>query len=69
MGDNVNRLFCYFKTEVKFPFPAIIHGTFELDDTRNHLVKSEINRFLLKELANLMIDTAKKLTQTDGKVS
>ena len=69
MDDNVNRLFSYFKTEVKFPFPAIVHGTFELDDSRNHLVNTPINKFLLKELANLMIDTAKKLTQTDGKVS
>ena len=69
MDANVNRLFCYFKTEVKFPFPAVIHGTFELDDTRNHLVKSEINSFLLKELANLMVDTAKKLAQTEKNVS
>jgi len=69
MDDNVNRLFSYFKTEVKFPFPAIVHGTFELDDSRNHLVNTPINKFLLKELANLMIDTAKKLTQTGRKVS
>lgn len=63
VDDDVNRLFSYFKTEVKFPFPAIVHGTFELDDSRNHLVKSVINEFLLKELASLMIETAKKLTQ------
>ncbi len=67
--DNVNRLFSYFKTEVKFPFPAIVHGTFELDDTRNHLVKSPTNTFLLKELASFMIDTAKKLTQAGENVS
>lgn len=69
LDDNVNRLFSYFRTEVKFPFPAIVHGTFELDDTRNHLVKSPTNTFLLKELASLMIDTAKKITRAEEKVS
>lgn len=69
VDDDVNRLFSYFKTEVKFPFPAIVHGTFELDDSRNHLVKSPINEFLLKELSSLMIETAKKLTQGRGNAS
>ena len=31
LDDDINRLFSYFKTEVKFPFPAIIYGTFDLD--------------------------------------
>ncbi len=69
LDDNVNRLFSYFRTEVKFPFPAIVHGTFELDDTRNHLVKSQTNTFLLKELASLMIDTAKKITRSEEEVN
>lgn len=69
MDDSVNRLFTYFKTEVKFPFPAIVHGTFELNDSRYHLVKSPTNTFLLRELANLMIDSAKKLTQRERGVS
>jgi hypothetical protein len=67
--DQINRLFSYFKTEIRFPFPAIIHGTFELDDSRNHLVKSSVNEFLLNELANLMISTAKTLTEMDKVVS
>jgi len=69
MDDDVNRLFSYFKTDVKFPFPAIVHGTFELHDSRNNLVKTPTNKFLLKELGYLMIDTARKLTQADGDVS
>jgi hypothetical protein len=47
LDDNINRLFSYFKTEVKFPFPAIIHGTFDLDGNRNHLNLNPINEFLL----------------------
>jgi len=63
IDDDINRLFSFFRTEVKFPFPAIIHGTFDLDGTRNHLNKNEVNEFLLEKLAELMIDTAKQLTQ------
>ncbi|MBW1794766.1 MAG: DUF3883 domain-containing protein [Deltaproteobacteria bacterium] len=69
LDDDINRIFCFFKTEVKFPFPAIIHGTFDLDGNRNHLNKNEVNKFLLEELAELMIDTAKQLTQTTKQVN
>jgi hypothetical protein len=67
--DNLNRLFSFFRTEVKFPFPAIIHGTFDLDGSRNHLNYNDINAFLLEKLAELMIDTAKKLTQVTDNVN
>jgi hypothetical protein len=69
MDDSVNRLFSYFKTEVKFPFPAIVHGTFELDESRKHLVKSAANTFLLKKLASLMVESARKLTRANEEVS
>lgn len=69
LDDNINRLFCFFRTEVKFPFPAIIHGTFDLDGNRTHLNESDVNKFLLKELAELMIETAKQLTQRTDNVS
>jgi hypothetical protein len=69
MDDTINRLFCYFQTEVKFPFPAIIHGTFDLDGNRTHLNDNAVNKFLLERLAELMTDTAKKLTQADQKIS
>jgi len=69
IDDDINRLFSFFRTEVKFPFPAIIHGTFDLDGTRNHLNKNEVNEFLLEKLAELMIDTAKQLTQVTNEVN
>lgn len=69
LDDDINSLFCFFRTEVKFPFPAIIHGTFDLDGNRNHLNKNDVNEFLLAQLAHLMIDTAKKLSQTRRKVN
>jgi hypothetical protein len=69
IDDNINRLFSFFRTEVKFPFPAIIHGTFDLDANRNHLNLNDVNKFLLEKLAELMIDTAKKLTQVTDDVN
>ncbi len=69
IDDDINRLFSFFRTEVKFPFPAIIHGTFDLDGNRNHLNLNDVNEFLLEKLAELMIDTAKKLTQVTDEVN
>jgi hypothetical protein len=69
IDDTIDRLFSYFQTEVKFPFPAIIHGAFDLDGNRTHLNENAVNEFLLERLAELMTDTAKKLTQADKRIS
>ena len=59
LDDEIGRLYSYFKTNVKFPFPALIHGTFDLTSDRNHFTpKSEHNTFLVDELIQLLIDTA-----------
>ncbi len=59
LDDEIGRLYSYFKTNVKFPFPALIHGTFDLTSDRNHFTpKSEHNAFLVDELIQLLIDTA-----------
>lgn len=60
LDDNKNILYSYFKTDVKFPFPAIIHGTFNLTGNRNQLVKdNEENKKLLQFLAELLIGNCK----------
>ncbi|GAF93570.1 unnamed protein product, partial [marine sediment metagenome] len=43
-----------------FPFPVVAHATFELVSNRQHLIESEINRFLCGELASVMADAAEK---------
>jgi uncharacterized protein DUF3883 len=60
LDDNKHLLYSYFKTNVRLSFPALIHGTFELNDNRNYLIKDteEHNKFLLEELTQLLIDTA-----------
>lgn len=63
LDDEISRLYSYFKTNVKFPFPALIHGTFDLTSDRNHFTpKSEHNTFLVDELIQLLIDTALEIS-------
>ena len=39
-------LYSYFKTDVKLGFPALIHGTFELNSDRNSLQKNSRNAIM-----------------------
>lgn len=54
-------LYTFFPTKVNIDFPMVIHGTFDLDSSRNQLVQSDRNRFLLTELVDLIMDTARSL--------
>lgn len=54
-----NVLHSYFRTDVVFSFPGILHGTFELSSNRNELIKGKgYNAFLFKEAANLISEVA-----------
>ncbi|SFH09791.1 protein of unknown function [Algoriphagus hitonicola] len=64
LTDNVNVLFNYLPTKVNVDFPMVIHGTFELDDSRNQLIESDKNEFVLDKLIDLIIATAKKIKET-----
>ncbi len=67
--DNRNNvLYSYFKTDVEMPFPALIHGTFELSSDRNNLIKgSSVNKILIEKLTDFMIDTAVNISLSSGK--
>ncbi|KAA5535613.1 sacsin N-terminal ATP-binding-like domain-containing protein [Paenimyroides baculatum] len=52
-------LFSFFPTNIKFDQEYILHATFELDSTRNQIVKSEKNKFLLKKIVEFTIQVAK----------
>ena len=61
-------IYSYFPTEVRFPFPVLLHANFELNADRNHLIKgSDANKEILEKAACLLIDTAKKINS--GKIS
>ncbi|KXA94153.1 hypothetical protein AKJ65_05235 [candidate division MSBL1 archaeon SCGC-AAA259E19] len=55
------NLFVFFPTEVAFPFPLLAHATFKVTENRNHLMKSDVNRFVAKKLAALMAESAEEL--------
>jgi hypothetical protein len=63
---DVNRLFVFFPTEVRFPFPVILHATFEVGDNRQHLIDSDVNRFIAKEVADLMAEAAEKIKEANN---
>ncbi|WP_394665281.1 sacsin N-terminal ATP-binding-like domain-containing protein [uncultured Chryseobacterium sp.] len=63
LSDDYNKLFNFFPTQLTISLPCIIHGTFELNSSRNHLNESKRNEFILKELVLLMKDCALYLTK------
>lgn len=70
LDDNRNVLYSYFQTDVEFPFPALIHGTFNLNADRNHLLKdNEENNHILEQLINLLIETAEEITNQSSIIS
>lgn len=63
IADNFSKsnpcLFSFFPTNIKFDQEYISHATFELDSTRNQIVKSVKNEFLLKKIVEFTIQVAK----------
>lgn len=57
-GKGKNFLYVYFPTQVRFPFPVVAHATFELASNRQHIIESDVNRFLCSELAAVMGEAA-----------
>ncbi len=57
LNDAENILYSYFKTQIHFPFPALLHGTFELTQDRNQLVNDTEghNQYLTGKLADLLV--------------
>lgn len=56
LKDNVNKLFTYFPTKISLQFPMVIHGTFELDSSRNRITETDKNKFLVGELIKLIFE-------------
>jgi hypothetical protein len=43
-------LYNYFKTQIPFELPFVVHASLELDQNRNHSSESKVNPFVLKKL-------------------
>ena len=62
LSDRYYKLFNYFPTKVSVSLPCIIHGTFELNSSRDYLNDSDVNIFILKKLRKLLKKCAVHLT-------
>lgn len=63
LREGAQTMYTFFPTKVNIDFPMVIHGTFDLDSSRNQLIDSPRNRFLLTELVELIVDTARSLRE------
>lgn len=65
--ENNEYLYSYFKTQVPFSFPGLLHGTFELTPDRNRLLsKSTFNSELIKKIPQLLCETSVKIAQQNS---
>lgn len=48
-----NFLYNYFKTQIPFELPFVVHASLELDQNRNHSTESKLNPFILDKLFKL----------------
>jgi len=67
MSVKPDNLYSFFKTDVSFPIPALVHGTFDLTEDRNHLIKNKVNELVLTKIVFLLVDVAKDIAK--GEVS
>lgn len=65
MNTDYPYIFTYFPTKIELDFPYIIHGTFDLDQTRNTLNKTARNEKVLQELVSFIVETAKFYTKDE----
>ena len=50
-----NYLYSFFRTDIKIPLPCIIHGTFELNSSRNTCIIDKKNDFIWGKIAELLL--------------
>ena len=60
-------LYSFFKTDIKMPFPFLIHGTFNLSSERNSLIKQDNeNRELLLILIDFIAEFAIEISKEEN---
>lgn len=64
LSEDEQKLYSFFKTDVKFPYQFLLHATFLLNQDRNHLIKgSDANEDMMQTAAELMVEAAIKLAK------
>ena len=58
--NDATSLYNYLPSQEQVHLPFLLHATVELDSTRNHVNKSDVNDFILQKAAELICDVAQK---------
>ncbi|MGI0107044.1 sacsin N-terminal ATP-binding-like domain-containing protein [Salinimicrobium sp. WS361] len=53
-AEHKYKLFSFFPTNISLDFPYIIHATFDLDQNRKQLEYSDKNKYVVRQLVDLM---------------
>jgi hypothetical protein len=61
-SNKDGKLYNYFPTQHTISLPCIIHGTFDLDSSRNHLNDTEVNKYILQKTIELLKTSSKYFT-------
>lgn len=61
LSDKYYRLFNFFPTQLSISLPCLIHGTFELNSSRDHINDSDKNRYILSQLVVLLKECSQYL--------
>ena len=63
LSNSYYKLFNYFPTKLSIYLPCIVHGTFELNSSRDYLNDSPKNDFIFKKIIELFRITSCKLVE------
>lgn len=67
LTERKNVLHTFFRTDVTFKFPGILHGTFELSSNRTELIKGHgYNKLLFIEAAILIAKTSQIIAENEN---
>lgn len=65
-----NKLYSFFPTQISLDLPCVIHGSFEIDTARNHLIAdSEANKFVFEKLIQLIKQALPLIKEQAGSIS
>lgn len=54
LSDTYHKLFNFFPTKISVALPCIIHGTFDLNTSRDYINPTDTNKFIFKQLAKFL---------------
>ncbi|WP_008636846.1 sacsin N-terminal ATP-binding-like domain-containing protein [Bizionia argentinensis] len=65
LSDTYYKLFNFFPTKISVSLPCVIHGTFELNASRDYLNPSDNNTYIFKDLAVFLGECALLISKED----